>query len=517
MPEPNPARRSFPVNKKSIVVLVVLILGAVLLGRRYLQSPASSASGAASGEAAGLSRSDLRPGPAAHPGEVPTDLVSWIRGTLWRNGLLESHCDSFLSTDSGARTRLWVDSSGAKPVWTVDLSGLDVAVLGVDPAYGDRLVDENFQANVRVAGTRLCSESERRRTPPGWSLQGQDRMRCAPGDGQKLVQGWFRRCFGRDPKPSELDARGEVLDLDIACRGDGQVENLGRLRSVRFSRLRLSHCWLSDPDALLLGELSVEDLELVDLGTKVLSFSGANVSKRLLVEGGDVKWVHLPLVCPAGGSRCDLGEQVLPVGLAVELRNLPLCDQGAIRSLRASGAIVDNPRCSEIPYALIERRDSLVAQWTRLKGTDISKVAQKSYDTISLDSRPINPDLDHTWSFTVETAASDDCNAGSYPRFLIPVDLAGSAGRIQDSYFEGPAIQATYKGQSIHAGMARQELIRLLGRPTVEQPGATTDGFLAWTVVGTCSGDLANLVAHFDANGQLDAWMDSVDPECGGC
>lgn len=455
---------------------------------------------------------DHRPSAEEHPGEIPSDLEQWIEATLWRNGLLASHRDSFLTSEAFGRTRLWVDSSGHKPLWTVDLSGLDVAVLGHDTAFADPVMSDPYNANLLVSRTRLCREADRRLKYPGWVLSGADSLRCGPDDGRKLVRAWFRERFGRDPGGSEFSMEQGKVSMDISCRGNDAVEAVGRLRSVEFSRLRLVGCSLSASDALVLSGVEVERLELIDLKTDHLPFSGARVSRRLSIQGGSVRWLDLPMVCPQEGVACEYGQRVLPPGLSVEARDVPLCGRLATGHLERLGVKLENARCQDIPLDMIARSDSLDEAWKALVGDDLKKILLEPHDTISLEERPTVPGLKQTWELAVGTGFSDECGAGSYPKEYYLERQFGSKGRIFDRYFEGPAIQVSYKGKKILAGMTREALLSLMGRPAVDR-----GGFLAWTVTGTCSGELANLRAHFDAEGKLDAWMDLVDPECGGC
>ena len=499
-------------KKQAVLALgLVLLVGAAILWVRLDRFDSTATEGVGM-DSTSIAGDGERPPAVERPGEVPPDLKTWIEATLWRNGLLESHRDSFLTTEAYGRTRLWVDSTGIKPVWTVDLVGLDVAVLGSDPSSGERPADHGYEVRLRVGGTRLCADADRRIEHAGWSLQGDGSLRCGPDDGRKLVHDWFFGRFGRDPGASELSMDGEKVVLDISCRGKDAVGALGRLRSVEFSRLKLSGCSLTGPDALLLADLSVGRMELVDLETTILPFARSRVSERLSVRGGSVRWVDPPLVCPKGRKDCEFAERVLTPGLSMELRGVPLCDPFSTANLRQYGVVLDDLRCQDIPLSMIERRDSLEARWDRLVGGNVRKLVLEPHETIPLDLRPTFPNMDQTWEMVIETNISDECNSGSYPKEYNPSSTFGTRERIQDSYFEGTAIQIAYKGRTIRAGMDREAVIQIMGRPTVDR-----DGFLAWTVAGSCGEELANLRAHFDAQGKLDAWIDHVEPECGGC
>lgn len=499
--------------KKQILAAIAMILVVVLaiVWVRTNRSGPEDSTAVPMGTVA-LAGPDAQPASLANPIEIPYDLESWIEATLWRNGLLETHRDSFLTTNASGRTRLAVDSSGTKPVWTVDLSGLDVSVLGHDTEYGDRGMDDKFEVRLKIDQTRLCRDSDRKVKYGGWSLAGDRSLRCGPDDGQKLVRRWFEERFGRAPGASELSIdRGKVA-LDISCRGKDAVGALGRLRSVGFSRLRLASCTLSHSEALLLSGISVAKLELIDTRTDVLPFFQAKVTERLLVQGGSVRWLDVPLACPQELPSCDYNQRRPPPGLTMEVRDVPLCGDAATAELIRHNAKVEGLRCQGVPLDMIARRDTLEARWDRLKGDDVSKILQEPNDTIPVDDRPTFPELTETWEMAVGTGFSDECGDNSYPKEYHLDQTFGSKGRIQHSYFENQAIQVSYKGQKIRAGMTREALIALLGRPVVDR-----DGFLAWTVAGTCSGEPANLRAHFDAQGKLDAWIDHVDPECGGC
>lgn len=447
-----------------------------------------------------------------HPGDVPYDLAHWIEATLWRNGMLESHRDSFLTTTSYARTRLWVDSSGAKPLWTVDFSGLDVSALGEDSAYGQRLISDDFGVALRLDGTRLCRVEERTLSIPGWSFSGEDHLRCGAEDGQKLVRRWFVDRFGREPGKSELSQENGTLMLDVSCRSQDNLGGLGRLRSVAFGRIRFAGCTLASDEVLQLAEVAVDRLELIDTKAEVLPLFDARVAERLTIQGGGIEWVDVPLACPAGRSSCEYKDKVLPGRLSVEIKDVALCSPTETVELRRLGAKLENLRCQDIPMAMLERQDSLEAKWTRLRGDDVAKILATNYDTIPLEDRPRFDELKKTWEMAVAADFQSDCGDDSYPKQYTTRTTRGGKGRVEDQYFEGDAIQIEFKGQKIHAGMTREALIAVLGRPSVDR-----DGFLAWSVMGGCDLDPVNLRAHFDAQGKLDAWFDRVESGCDDC
>lgn len=453
-----------------------------------------------------------RPPAEEHPGDVPYDLEHWIEATLWRNGLLESHRDSFLTTTSYARTRLWVDSSGTKPLWTVDLSGLDVSALGEDSAYGTRSIADDYGVMLRVDGTRLCRVEERAVGLPGWSVSGDDHLRCGPEDGQKLVRRWFVDRFGREPGKSELAVENGSPLLDVSCRSRDNVGGLGRLRSVAFRRIRFSGCTLASDEVLQLADVAVDRLELVDTKGEVLPLFGARVAERLTIQGGDIRWVDVPTACPAGHPDCEYKEKVLPGKLSVEIKDVALCSPVEAERLKRLGAKLESPRCQDIPMDQLERQDSLEARWNRLRGDDVTKILATNYDTIALDDRPRFEDLKKTWEMAVAADFQNECGDQSYPKQYGTRTTRGGKGRVEDLYFEGEAIQIEFKGRKIRAGMTREALIAVMGRPSVDR-----DGFLAWSVMGGCDLDPVNLLAHFDAQGRLDAWFDRVESGCDDC
>lgn len=307
------------------------------------------------------------------------------------------------------------------------------------------------------------------------------------------------------------EENGAVL-LDVSCRSKDNVGGLGRLRSVGFRRIRLTGCTLASDEVLQLADVAVDRLELVDAKADVLPLFGAKISERLSIQGGDVRWVDVPMECPHGRSNCEYTEKILPAKLSVEIRGVAFCSPSEREKLQRLGATLEGLRCQDIPLSLLDRRDSLEAQWGRVKGEDLSKILLEPHDTISVDDRPTIPEMEQTWEMVVGSNFSDECGEDSYPKSYSASTTWGSKERVQHSYFEGDAIQVTYKGKTIRAGMDREELISLLGRPAVDRAG-----FLAWTVTETCDGQAANLVAHFDSQGHLDAWIDRVEPECGGC
>jgi len=484
----------------SVGILVLLLLGVLLFLRiRVHELPAS----ALPMDTTAVVPENSESGP---PGDIPYALTGWIERSLWKSGLWAMR-DSFLAMDSGKRTRLRKDTTGhaTAPVWVVDFSNLPVSDLDAD----DELTTDDYEVAVRLQGTRICSTKE----IPEWirtRATGIGHGSCSGGDDFALATTWFQHNFNRAPSQTEISGpanRGPTA-IRVRCEKGGSLLELGLLASLAPDTLEIDRCRLGSSEQLALQQIHAGRLVLRDLPDTVLDLDPSRVVREISVEGGEVQWLDLPTSCPEDSEKCS--KVHLRQGLTVSVSQAPICQPDLQHDLVQYGVVLSQPKCQDYPTTLLDLRRSMVAEWDTLVGTEIpSESWLPGADSLRQDSLPEMPTSD-----TVRREAQGISNWGEgepvYPNGF-DIDYA-QYGRdwIQDnqgSFSTGDALRTKFKGRPLQAGMTREQVIQVVGKPAINR-----GDFLGWIADRGCEDTdySVSLRAHFDAKGLLDGWF--LDP-----
>jgi hypothetical protein len=263
-----------------------------------------------------------------------------------------------------------------------------------------------------------------------------------------------------------------------------------------------------------LAKISIGRLILRDIPDTALDLGVVDVAKEIVVEGGNVQWASIPLGCPDGGDDCEWKERKLRKGLTVHITKTPLCDPDLVKSLSEYGAVFAESRCADFPTALERTRKSMEEEWTALVGEDVSSHVVQGADSLENDSLQTDPG--DTTQILVESISEwNSCGAQDYPRGfdLSHVYYGKNWVDYGGNFYTGDAINLKYKGHELQAGMTREQVIQVTGKPAINE-----GGFLAWGIYGECEDPSSIAIrAHFDSNGQLDGLFIQHSSECADC
>ena len=440
------------------------------------------------------------------PSDVPEQLRNWILESLWRSGAKEWQ-DSLLAADPKQRTRLRKEGD----TWVVDFRGLPISILGTDQE--DELSEDTVR--ILVAGTNLCDRDMGLRV--GKSILdrvvGLDSARCTEADQVGLAERWFKGVFGRAPAPGEIVHGGKrIAAIRVKCGKNDSLDRLGLLWLGQPETLEIDGCNVPEFEQNLIPSLNNRSLALRNLkGESVLLSGMGNLEPHaLLISGGNVKYLELPDRCDRPGVECGENPHRLPTGASVVLSRLSVCSERARSELRSKGYEVEDPACGAFP----RRLDSLHVAWSK-EWDSISLQDQPDFDTTNLIVQPqLQAVGDEVYKepVSVEQGVCGEY-AAPYEQFSVGY-LSYGKDWVGDDFRTGDAVRLkAANGKEIRSGMTRDELVAILGKPTMR-----TGSFVAWGARDEC-GDPSNFVyrAHFDADGKLDGWFDG-DLACeGGC
>lgn len=497
-------------NRAIFAGVLVATVATVWLASRQKQAPSMNHKYDDASKA--KSYDDDRP-ELPRPEDIPWEIGSWIEATLWRSGLWSMR-DSFLSEDPTARTRLRKGGTPDRIEWGIDFSDLPVSALGTgsDPDWEERNV------HVDLKGSRVCGEDKKSVSPTMASrIMGLEDGRCSPADDHALALDWFKDNFRRAPGPTEISGppNSRPTTIRIACSSGDTLRDLARLRSIPPETLAIEGCALVPSEQLALRDVAVGHLILRDIPDAALELYRTKTRSSISIEGGQIALVSIFDSCPGGGYDCPDKERRLPPGLSISLSKTRVCRLELVDELTRKGLAITESRCDGYPIELQTLGRKIQSEWDSLVGGDLEANQKTGFDTLPdsvhlryarNDTSLLEPEAIYHW---------DNCEESSFPAGYSTSDAAYGKDWFDNqagSFRTGAGIRGSFAGKEFSAGMTREELVSLFGKPAIDQ-----GRFLGWAVQGGCEPIMIPFRAHFDETGKLDAFWEIHDLSCGGC
>ena len=426
-------------------------------------------------------------------GKIPVELQLWVQKQLELNDLSSREAEFFeyLSHD-GHRIRN-LDGN-----WVIDLEGLPFATIA-DP---DPDVDVG-NWRILAKGTSLCSEEDGERIYSiGEKLEshveGKDEMPCSDEARRESVRKWVEgEVSSHGAKAEFRTIDGNRYGLALTCGPHDTLVGLGVLRLDPPLSLEVDGCYIKPSEQMELAQLDVPRLFLRDLRNSSLDLAQASMDRidTLVVEGGAPTWFGPP----------DRANAPKPGSFFV-VRKVPICNPTHLRDLANLGVRPEETRCSDYPGEMVQTAMHLDSAWNAM-GNSTRQPSKRNLELSALPRMLVPHD---TSVREVESPSPGGCSRDWKDPNATTLRWR-SIGR--NWMLPGPSIGEAIRGitpagAKIQGGMSRQDLIGILGAPSLDQ-GA----FLAWSVRFNPVQEYV-LRAHFDDQGHLDAWINLMDPEC---